>query len=524
MYNRWHETELERWLSDNGIPYPKAADRKDIEDLVAKNWKDYVTEPYQKWSPQELSAFLVSRGKEAKAGADETVESLIERVKANWYGSEEAAGKAVAETKDWILSTWSDSQLKAFCDRQGIPVPATSNRDVLLAKARRGYEVGSKAAGESLAYPGDWLYESWSDSDLKKWFDNNGIPAPQGSNRNKMIAAVRRNSHVAYLKAEEEATKAKARAKSAYESVTDDVIDVWSESQVKKFADENGIAVPQGTRLNELRAAVRHHRAEIMGTDVYGQASKAYGAATSRAGNEYAKATEDAALIAKKAFEDASDMWSESRLKSYLDARGIPVPHNSNQDSLRALVRKHSHKAASGWTAWTFDDFDKENLKKYLLKHGDKAAKAVAKKADATRDDLVAAAQSAYSKAEKKGCAEYDTAKKYGSELAGSVEKTAFDSWSETDLKAYLDSYGVPVPQGSKVEELKALARKQSTYFKYGTTSPHGTLLAQFEDAIFSGWNWMSNQIRLGSEAAKEKASEVDSAARKNAAKIQEEL
>ncbi|KAM3517951.1 hypothetical protein NHJ13051_008561 [Beauveria bassiana] len=524
VYNKWHESELERWLSDHGIPHPKPADRKDIEDLVEKNWKDYVIEPYRKWSPSQLSAFLVSRGKEAKAGADETVESLLESVKANWYSSEEAAGKATAETKDWILNTWSDSQLKALCDKQGIPVPATGNRDALLAKARRGFEVGSKAAGETLSYPGDWLYESWSDSDLKKWLDTNGIPAPQRSNRNALVAAVRRNSHLAYLKAQEQEAKARARAKSAYAKITDDVIDAWSESDLKKFADENGISVPQGTRLNEFRAAVRQHRAEIMGTDVHGKATKAFGAATSRASNEYAKASEDATLIAQKAFEDATSAWSESRLKSYLDARGVPIPQNSNFDSLRALVRKHSHKAASGWTAWTFDDLDRETLQKYLQKHGDKAAKAASKKADATREELVKTAQSAYAKAEKKGGEEYEAAKKYGTELSNDAKDKTFEAWSESDLKAYLDSYGVPVPQGSKLDELKALTRKQWTYFKYGTTTPHGTLFAQVEDVLANGLSWLQKQIRAGSEAAKEKAGEADAAARKKAAKVQEEL
>ncbi|TQW04663.1 DDHD domain protein [Cordyceps javanica] len=524
LYNKWHETELERWLSDHGIPHPKPADRKDIEDLVQKNWNDYVIEPYRKWSPSELSTFLVSRGKAAKAGADETAESLMESVKANWYGSEEAAGKVVTETKDWILDTWSDSQLKALCDKQGIPVPATSNRDALLAKARRGFEVGSQAAGETLSYPGDWLYESWSDSDLKKWLDKNGFPAPQRSNRNALVAAVRRNSHLAYLKGQEQEAKVRARAKTAYAKVTDEVIDAWSESDLKKFADENGISVPQGTKLNEFRAAIRQHRAEIMGHDVHGKATKAFGAATSRASNEYAKASEDATLIAQRAFEEASSTWSESRLKAYLDARGIPVPQNSNLDSLRALVRKHSHKAASGWTAWTFDDFDTETLQKYLQKHGDKAAKAASKKADATRDELVKTAQAAYAKAEKKGGEGYEAAKKYGAELSSEVKDNAFEAWSESDLKAYLDSYGVPVPQSSSLDELKALARKQWTYFKYGTTTPHGTLLAQVEGALASGLSWLQKQIRAGSEAAKEKAGEADTAARKKAAKVQEEL
>ena len=44
-YNKWHETELERWLSDNDIPYPTPADRKDLENLVKSNWQAKVVDP-----------------------------------------------------------------------------------------------------------------------------------------------------------------------------------------------------------------------------------------------------------------------------------------------------------------------------------------------------------------------------------------------------------------------------------------------------------------------------------------------
>jgi hypothetical protein len=44
-YNKWHETELERWLSDNDVPYPSPADRKDLESLVKDNWQAKVVTP-----------------------------------------------------------------------------------------------------------------------------------------------------------------------------------------------------------------------------------------------------------------------------------------------------------------------------------------------------------------------------------------------------------------------------------------------------------------------------------------------
>ena len=50
--------------------------------------------------------------------------------------------------------------------------------------------------------------------------------------------------------------------------------------------------------MNELRALVRKHRAELLGDTFSASAASAFGAGTSGAGNEYAKATDDASLAA----------------------------------------------------------------------------------------------------------------------------------------------------------------------------------------------------------------------------------
>ncbi|KAK7398370.1 hypothetical protein QQX98_012264 [Neonectria punicea] len=524
LYNKWHETELERWLSDHDIPYPTAADRKDLETLVGKNWDDYVAAPYSSWDTADLSAYLQAKGKETRDDAAATRDNLVSQVKANWYESEENAYQGWATVKDWILDTWTDSQLKAFCDKHSIPVPQPRHRDTLLQKARSNYETIAKKADQATSYPGNWLYETWTESDLKGWLDTNGFPAPQPTTRDKLIASVRRNSRLAYLRAQDQAASATASAQAAYATLTDMIIDAWGESQLKEFCDKNGISVPQGTKATELRALVRKNRASILGDDVAGQASSAFGAATSNAQNQYAKATDSASLAAQDIFNKAVSAWSDTRLKAYLDARGIPVPQGSKKNELEALVRKHSHQAASGWSAWTFDDFSYDNLKNYLVQNGDAVAKKAAEKKDATRDELVSAAQSAYSSASTAGGVDYASATLYIASVTEAAKQHTFDAWSESDLKAYLDSYGIPVPQGSKLDDLKSQARKQSTYFKYGTSSPGGTLLAKLSESATNGWNWVANQLSLGSIAAQQKLAKTEAEAQAKAKQVKEDL
>lgn len=163
---------------------------------------------------------------------------------------------------------------------------------------------------------------------------------------------------------------ASASANSAKQSLSDALLDSWSDSQIKDWADKNGIKVPQGSKRNELVALAKKHRNQLTGDNVKesaisakDSAASAMGAATSNAGNEFAKATDQASMKTQQTFDAAVGTWSESRLKAFLDARGIPVPQAGKKDELMKQVRLNKNKATSGWSAWTFDTWSTENLK-----------------------------------------------------------------------------------------------------------------------------------------------------------------
>ena len=51
-------------------------------------------------------------------------------------------------------------------------VPQPRQRDTILQKARTSYDSIAQKAGEMAAYPGNWLYASWTGkSDLSTYFD-----------------------------------------------------------------------------------------------------------------------------------------------------------------------------------------------------------------------------------------------------------------------------------------------------------------------------------------------------------------
>lgn len=378
------------------------------------------------------------------------------------------------------------------------------------------------------------MYHSWSESDLKEFLDSRGLPAPQPTTRDKLIASVRRNARLASVNmaaaassasksASSASVDASKSASSAQQSLSDALFDAWSESQLKDFLDRNGIPVPQGSRKNELVALAKKNKAKLTGNEqssLSGSAASAFGAATSSAGNQYAKATDDAELAAEDAFHKAIDTWSDSRLKAFLDSRGVPAPQGSKRDELLAQVRLNKHKASTGWSAWTFDTWTLDNLQKYL----DSQGKKVKKSAQSDRDELVKMAQDNYASASKKGGNQFASVTNYLAKQTDAAKADVFDTWSDSELKSYLDSYGIRNYQGSTTNELRAEAKKQYNYFKYGSSSPSGTIFAQIQDGI----QWVINQFRPAasdaSASASKSASSASSAASAAASAAKKEL
>jgi hypothetical protein len=113
-YNKWHETELERWLSDYNIPYPTPADRKDLENLVKDNWHNYVVQPYNSWDTKQLQSWLSGNVHEAKKRTDKNKDSLVNQVQQYWYETDDTASKAYENVKDWIFDRCASSKPVSF--------------------------------------------------------------------------------------------------------------------------------------------------------------------------------------------------------------------------------------------------------------------------------------------------------------------------------------------------------------------------------------------------------------------------
>ncbi|BFZ57632.1 hypothetical protein PYCC9005_004685 [Savitreella phatthalungensis] len=632
LYNNWHETKLERWLKDHKVPFPEASDRQALYDTVEANWNK-LTPPYDQWSESQLRDWLVESGQTSADLASAKKDELVKLVQSSYSDAANTAEASTNSLSDWILDSWTDSQLKSFLDYHKIPNPSPRNRDSLLSSARSGYS-NLASIGPSMY---DTLFGQWTDSDLKAWADARGIPVPQGSTKESILASFRKN------------TKSLSdQAAAAYANVFGSgstVYDTWSESKLKQVFDENGIPVPQGSKINELRALARKNskslrnkagelyedaaasageyadaaskKAQAKGQEwskeakkqadkaakeakkhgkaaydsasekaaEYGdkaskeakkqadkaakeakkqgkaayeaasdkaaeyaaegkkQASKAYdaasdkaaeyaaegkkqadkayeagsakaaeyaGAAKEKAGAAYADARAKAGEAAAQASEAALgtdnflfNAWSDSKLKAFLDARGVPVPQNGKKDEIVALARKNARNARI--SADDFAGWSNEELNKFAKDAKIKLDSAAA----ASRDELERQTAKGYAELKKQG----NAAAKQAEAQYNNVKAYAFDSWSSSDLKAYLDSYGVSVPQNGAKDELIALARKHGHYFANGQTGPvAGSPLAQIaSDGLSSLFDFVKKASGVGYQKAQEAAERVKS-------------
>jgi hypothetical protein len=137
--------------------------------------------------------------------------------------------------------------------------------------------------------------------------------------------------------------------------------------------------------------------------------------------------------------------------------------------------------------------------RKWLSSQNNKAAN----KAGATREDLLKQAQDSYASASKSGGSGYASVTSYLAAATDAAKDTTFDTWSDSELKSYLDSYGVPAYQGSTTNELRAMARRNANYFRYGTSTPTATLWAR----LSNGAQWVLDQLKIGAASGRNEVS-----------------
>ncbi|GAB1523631.1 hypothetical protein RhiTH_006781 [Rhizoctonia solani] len=295
-YAKWNQAQLEQWLKDHNIQAPQGATQKQLKDLVQDNWNsaqswtearvnqasktlaDLKESAFDTWDESQLRSFLVDHGVVAPSGPKEklivsakqyyrsyasAVSSLSAAASATastavygdygYQASKSAssasqsasaaaasgsarAAKALEDSKDYIYSTWSDSDLRAYLEKQGVvKTQAQLTREQLLAQMRTAYAAAANP-----------VYSAWSTSYMHQWLVDHGIiKSDYEKNRDKLIEQLQRY----------------------YYGTTDTVYSTWSDNQLRDWLVQHNIIKSDAQiKREKLQKLVRDNYLSAKGT------------------------------------------------------------------------------------------------------------------------------------------------------------------------------------------------------------------------------------------------------------------
>jgi len=93
-------------------------------------------------------------------------------------------------------------------------------------------------------------------------------------------------------------------------------------------------------------------------------------------------------------------------------------------------------------------------------------------------------------------------------QTTAAAKDASFDRWSDSDLKAYLDTYGIKTYQGSTRNELVAAARRNSHAFLHGSQDQGVT--GHLQAALSWVPDWISNLLGTRGKAAEQAQTAYD--------------
>ncbi|KAK2465130.1 hypothetical protein APHAL10511_002822 [Amanita phalloides] len=250
-YASWSPAQLQAWLEEHHVrvPSPSSLTHSDLLALVAENWDaaskwtydqyesaqqafaDVREDIFDKWDESQLRQFLLRQGVVAAKGPREHLVLLVkERYKSYKDAASSLASRASSaassatpavaqatkdafraldDSKDYVYSTWSDSQLRSYLEKKGLLKPEEQkNGEHLLSMMRDAY-----------AAVADPIYDAWSDLAMHDWLVAHGV-----------------------IKADAEKDRDRLRAlmNKYYYKIGDSVWSTWSDSQLKEWLVEHG--------------------------------------------------------------------------------------------------------------------------------------------------------------------------------------------------------------------------------------------------------------------------------------------
>ncbi|KAK9458749.1 uncharacterized protein V1516DRAFT_118092 [Lipomyces oligophaga] len=465
-YNSWDDNKLAQWLRDNRVKHSSGYSRTDLLDQVQKNW-NYgagTIGPFASWSNERLRLFLSNNGIPVKSSKEDNRDWLLSSVKKIWTDGPEPESK-VTETKQWIFNMWSESALKKFLDENDIKSSAFATKDSLLEMVQANYDslVSKlptwKKSSDSSVY--DWLFDAWTDSDLREWLVSHGYAMPKETDsRSTLIDLIRQHSYEATQSARH--TSSQFSFQKLYEdmfdvfgSLRDHAFDSWSSTSLKSWLTSKGIDSSRVYTKEELIELASKYQ-DWLKSDIESSSQSLKESLVNTFGIH-----RELSSVSTKMFRDLTDTWSESALREFLQARGIVAPDNTPLVRLKELVWSNRNKMVSYWDSFYLRTQNSDNLKSWL--------KLNKQQSQGNHDSLYCQSTHWLEELRKSDLPKYKEAIEQLQSLYVSSKESMFDTWKDSEIRDYLKSFGeVKMPSNTPRSDLVATAKRNAEAFLHG--------------------------------------------------------
>lgn len=270
------------------------------------------------------------------------------------------------------------------------------------------------------------------------------------------------------------------------QQVRDDIFDTWDESQLRQWLESHQIDVP--AKYDQAKAVAQKHK-DLLAEDI-----RIWLDEVGETANPLLSKSKEQLLQAKDAvFVQTAQTWSDSRLREFLEARGVFDYADATRDQLLDAVTKYRDWAVNynSLGSWSFDSFNSEDIKEWFKEKG--------RQVEGTRQNLIKSAQEYAQQAA-------DQVKTKGTDATAATrdawnrqKEAAFKTWSESDLRDYLQSFGQKVDTITDRNKLVDLATQNYNAFMYGDQRSYaqklGDHVSNWGTSLYGYLNWYGGAL-----------------------------
>lgn len=286
----------------------------------------------------------------------------------------------------WIFESWDVDTLRNFLKQNQIYVSKKMTKPDLIKQIQKKFDKLVEKNQGSQYYPGNWLYSTWTDSDIQNWLNKYQINFDPKASRDQLIDTLSEYSASVsnYLT---DSMNSLLDSLDIYDRpifdtkglIKDEFFKTWSYSQLREWLYLHDIIdTKPGIYSEDLYSDKLVKLAQTHKLYLLDDLNSWLASAQSKASPFVTKGE-----LGNDSFLAGINKWSKDKLKAFLDARNVQYSMFTTRHQLVELVKNHRNDAIApeNYGGWIILDLSTDSIKEWFAKQG--------RNIEGTRQELV---------------------------------------------------------------------------------------------------------------------------------------